>query len=254
MPIFTFHLWTLTIAPTWYGLMYALSFLVALFFIQKNFPKKQVDLIFFWTILGVILGGRIGYVLFYNLGYYLDNPLEIFMIWKGGMSFHGWLLGVIGAWMLIARKIQISFLALTDRLVWIVPLWLFFWRIGNYINAELLGFPYDGFGARVRDGVAYFPTPLLEAFLEWIVLFLILFWRKKHIQYSWQVWVWFLGGYGVFRFIAEFFRTPDVQIGYLFNTSWMTMGHVLSLCMIVSSMVLSLLLRKRRQETINDKG
>lgn len=106
--------------------MYAVSFLIALFFIQKQFSEKQTDTLFFATILGVILGGRLGYVLFYNLGYFVQNPMEIFMPWKGGMSFHGGAIGVIIAWYIASKKIQKSFLEVADKLVWIVPIGLFF--------------------------------------------------------------------------------------------------------------------------------
>lgn len=147
--------------------MYAVSFLIGLFFIQKQFSDKESDVLFFATILGVILGGRIGYVLFYNLGYFLSNPPEIFMPWKGGMSFHGGAIGVIIAWYFASRKIHTSFLTVADKLVWIVPVGLFFGRIGNLINGELLGMPgYTGVFARTVNNISYFPTPLLEALLE----------------------------------------------------------------------------------------
>jgi phosphatidylglycerol---prolipoprotein diacylglyceryl transferase len=246
MTIFTFHIWWITLAPTWYGLMYAVSFFIALILIRKKFSEKETDTLFFATVLGVILGGRLGYVLFYNLGYFLENPSEIFMVWKGGMSFHGWALGVILAWYIAARKIGKSFLYVADSLVWIVPIGLFFWRIWNYINGELMGLPgYTWWLARSIDGTTYFPTPLLEALLEWIILLVILIWKKKNIAYSGQVWVWFLGGYGMMRFFAEFLRTPDVQIGYIFGW-WMTLGHIFSLCMLFAALILSKVLRKSK--------
>lgn len=246
MTIFTLNIFWLTVAPTWYWLMYALSFLIGLYFIQKKFSEKETDILFFATVLGVIFGGRLGYVLFYNLGYFLDNPWEIFMPWKGGMSFHGGALGVIMAWYIAARKIGKPFLNVADSLVWIVPIGLFFWRIWNYINGELMGLPgYTWWLAWTIDGATYFPTPLLEALLEWIILLIILIWKKKSIAYPGQVWVWFLGGYGMMRFFAEFFRTPDVQIGYIFGW-WMTLGHTFSLCMIFTALILSKVLRKSK--------
>lgn len=245
MTIFSLHIWWMTIAPTWYGAMYAISFLIGLFFIQREFAEKDADTLFFATILWVILWGRLGYVLFYNLGYYLTNPFEIFMPWKGGMSFHGWAIWVILAWYFASKKIHTPFLTVADKLVWIVPIGLFFGRIGNLINGELLGMPwYTGMLAKTVNNITYFPTPLLEACLEWIVLIMILLWRKKKIQYPGQVWVWFLGGYGIMRFIAEFFRTPDIQIGYLYG-NWMTLGHIFSLIMILTAGILGLILRKR---------
>lgn len=246
MTIFTLHIWSFVLAPTWYGLMYAVSFLVGLLFIEREFKSKDADWLFFSTILGVIIGGRLGYVFFYNLPYYLGNLLEIFMPWKGGMSFHGWALGVILAWYLSARKIHQPFLVVVDKLVWIIPIGLFFWRIGNYINGELLGLPgYTGMFARTVNDISYFPTPLLEAFLEGILLFLILLWKKKHINYPGELGVWFLGGYGILRFWTEFLRDPDVQIGYLFG-SWFTLGQFFCWVMIVSAVILHFLLRSRK--------
>jgi phosphatidylglycerol---prolipoprotein diacylglyceryl transferase len=244
MTIFTLHIWWLTLAPTWYGLMYGVSFLIGLLLIRKQFSEKETDVLFFATIFGVILGWRFGYVLFYNLGYFIQNPLEIFMPWKGGMSFHGGAIGVIIAWYIASKKIKKSFLGVSDKLVWIVPLGLFFGRIGNYINGELMGLPwYSWFLARYINGTSYFPTPLLEALLEWIVLFVILLWKRKKIEYPGQLWVWFLGGYGVMRFFAEFFRTPDVQVGYLLWW-WITLGHMLSIWMIMIAVILHSRLKK----------
>lgn len=245
MTIFTLHLGWFTLAPTWYWFMYALSFLIGLFLFRKEFSEKETDTLFFATVLGVILGGRVGYVLFYNVGYFISNPLEIFMPWKGGMSFHGWALGVIVAWLIAARKIHKPFLIIVDKLVWIIPIGLFFGRIGNYINGELFWVPgYIGLFSRMVNGIPYFPTPLLESFLEGIILFLILLWKRNHIRYPGQLGVWFLGGYGIMRFIAEFFRTPDIQIGYLYG-NWMTLGHIFSLIMILTAGILGLILRKR---------
>lgn len=127
--------------------MYAISFLIGYLLMRKqNFSEKNLDLIFTATVLGVIIGGRLGYVFLYNPMFYLSNPLEIFMPWKGGMSFHGGAIGVIVAWMICAKKMNVSFTALADKLVWIVPIGLFFGRIGNYINGELFGLSgYTGF-------------------------------------------------------------------------------------------------------------
>lgn len=245
MTIFTLDVFWLHISPTWYGVMYAVSFLIGLYLIWKQFSEKETDTIFFSTVLWVILGGRFGYVLFYNLSYFIENPLEIFMPWKGGMSFHGGAIWVILAWYIASKKINKPFLEVADKLVWIVPVGLFFGRIGNFINGELLGVPwYDWFLSRTIDGLTYFPTPLLEALLEWIVLFVVLLWRKKNIDYPGQVWVWFLGGYGLMRFFAEFFRTPDVQIGYVVG-NWMTLGHIFSIIMILFALVLSNILKRK---------
>lgn len=238
MTIFTLQFWWLTIAPTWYWFMYALSFIIWLYFIEKQFPKKVSDLLFYKTVLGVILWGRLWYVLLYNLDYYLMHPIEIFMPWKGGMSFHGGMIGVIMAWYIVARKTQYHFLEVVDRMIWIIPIGLFFGRIGNYINWELMWLPwYNWIFSTTIQGISYFPTPLLEAFLEGWVLFLILYFKKNKLSFQWQLWVWFLFYYGVFRIISEFFRIPDHQIGYILG-NWMTIGHVLSLLMIAWSILI----------------
>lgn len=248
MPIFTLSFWFFSIAPTWYWLMYALSFLIFYFFLKKGtLSEKNQDILLLYTLLGVIVGGRIWYILIYNFEYYRMHIWEIFMPWKGGMSFHWGMIGVICAWYYAAKKIRISFLQLSDTFVWIVPIGLFLGRIGNYINGELLGLPgYTGIGAKVIDGMSYFPTPLLECFLEWVVLGWILFIKKKRITYPWQLGVWFLWWYALMRFVAEFLRAPDIQIGYLIN-DWVTMGHALSLIMLVTSIMLHFYLTRKNK-------
>lgn len=245
MTIFSFEIWWITLAPTWYGVMYAVSFLIGLYLMGREFSERDTDTLFFATVLGVIIWGRLGYVFFYNLGYYLENPLEVLMPWKGGMSFHGGAAWVILSWYIASRKIKKSFRKVSDQLVWIVPIGLFFGRIGNYINGELMWIPgYSWILARNIGGINYFPTPLLEAFLEWIILFLMLVWKKKKIDYPGQLGIWFIGGYGIMRFWIEFLRTPDVQIGYLLG-GWMTMGHVLSLIMIIFALVVGKILKRK---------
>ncbi len=247
MAIFTLYIWSFTIAPTWYGLMYVLSF-YGFFLVMKHqkMSEKQMDIILLLTLLGVIIGGRLWYVLFYNFSYYQEHFWEIFMPWRGGMSFHGGALWVILAWYCAAKKMGISFLKLSDQLVWIVPFGLLLGRIGNYINGELFWLPgYMGLWAKVLEGVSYFPTPLLEALLEGVILGWILYWKKDKIRYPWQLGVWFLSGYGIVRFIAEFFRTPDMQIGYLLG-DWMTLGHIFSIIMMTIGLVLHFVLKNRR--------
>lgn len=237
MTIFTLQFWWLTIAPTWYWLMYALSFIIWLYFIEKQFPKKVSNLLFYGTVLGVILWGRLWYVLLYNLDYYLMHPIEIFMPWKGGMSFHGGMIGVIMAWYIVARKTQYHFLEVVDRMIWIIPIGLFFGRIGNYINGELFWMPgYEWFWATVIAGISYFPTPLLEAIWEWAILFVILLMRKKNILYPWQLGVWFITLYGIIRFLIEFLRIPDGQIWYILDW-WLTLWQIFSILMIIGGIV-----------------
>ncbi len=247
MPIFVLHFWSITLAPTWYGLMYAVSFYGFYLIMKKQkLSEKQIDIILLFSILGVIFWWRIGYVLLYNFSYYQKNVLEIFMPWKGGMSFHGWALWVIIAWYCAARKMKVSFLQLSDKFVWIVPFGLLLGRIGNYINGELFWLSgYSGFWAKIINNISYFPTPLLEALLEGIVLGGILYWKKNKIAYPGQLGVWFLWWYGIARFMVEFFRTPDIQIGYIYG-HWMTLGHVLSVIMVVTSLVLHFVLKNRK--------
>lgn len=247
MPIFTLDLWWFTLAPTWYGLMYALSFYG--FFLgmkRQKMSEKTIDTLLLFTIIWVILWGRIGYIILYNFSYYREHLVDILKIWQGGMSFHGGAIGVIIAWYCAARKMKVSFLQLADTLVWLVPFGLLLGRIGNYINGELFWLPgYSGFWAKMIGGISYFPTPLLEWLLEGIILGLILYLKRKSVAYSGQLGVWFLGGYGIFRFITEFFRTPDIQVGYIIG-GWMTIGHILSIAMFIIATWLHIFLKNRK--------
>lgn len=246
MPIFTLDLWFFTLRPTWYGLMYVIGFFLFLWSLNRtDWDETKKDRMFWYTILGVVIGGRLGYVLFYNLPYYGAHLVEIFMPWKGGMSFHGGMIGVILAWYLFSHHVKMSFWEVIDRLVWIVPWALFFGRIGNLINHELLGLPgYSGVFSIMVDGVSYFPTPLLEAVFEGIILGIILYWRRKHPQYMGQWGVWFLVGYGVFRFFIEFVRMPDPQIGFI---GLLTLGQILSIAMIMIGLSISWFLRRKKK-------
>lgn len=232
----------------WYGLMYLAGFLT--FWLYGSFlsNKKQhwnKDLVsdfLFYGALGVILGGRIGYILFYDLPHYLEHPLDMLEVWKGGMSFHGGLLGVILAIFWFARyKMKVSVFVVSDFVAPLVPLGLFFGRIGNFINGELWGkmasnpdsvFAMKVYDAALNQVVAKYPTQLLEAFLEGVVLFIILAIYSRSQRPLGAVSGMFLGFYGVFRFYVEFYRVPDVQLGYLM-WDWLTMGQVLSLPMIL---------------------
>lgn len=219
MPIFEFTLFGITIAPTYYGTAYALGFLLGYFIVRRRgiVPKEKVDDLLFWVFLGVFLGGRLGYVLFYNPGYYLEHPLEIPMTWKGGMSFHGGVVGVILAMWWYAKKYREPFLKTADEVTLILPIGIMLGRIANYVNGELFGFaPYSGPFAMVVDGVPHFPSPLLEALLEGPVLFAILAYAASRNLRPGMVATTFLGAYAAFRILIEFFRMPDAQIGYVF--------------------------------------
>lgn len=173
MRIFEISLFGFTIAPTWYGLSYAIAFLVGYFFVRRHLslPEKKMDILFFSIFLCGILGGRLGYVIAYNLPYFLAHPAEILATWNGGMSFHGGLLGgALGIW-IGSKKIGVRFLKAADTIVCIVPFGIFLGRLANYVNGELYGFaPYNGPFPIIVSGVAHFPSPLLEAALEGVLL------------------------------------------------------------------------------------
>jgi len=214
--------------------MYALSFWVCYFLMKKRgvISVKYIEDLFLYVFLGVIVGGRLWYVLFYNPLYYLSNILEIPAVWQWGMSFHGWVIGVIVAIYIYAHKKNLSFLMIADEIAKVIPIWLFFWRIWNYVNKELLGFPYNGPLAVKTSNGSFFPSPLLEAFLEWIVLFLIIDYISRRQSFTWQLAAIFLIWYGIARIFVEiFFRTPDVHIGYILP--YISVGTILSTFMIM---------------------
>jgi phosphatidylglycerol:prolipoprotein diacylglycerol transferase len=228
----------------WYGLMYLLGFAAA-WFLGKSRAKKewtpvntdeQVSDLIFYCALGVILGGRVGYVLFYNFDKFLENPLWLFKVWDGGMSFHGGLIGVILAMLYFSKKIGCTFFQLADFVAPLVPIGLGAGRIGNFINGELWGkvtnvpwamvFPGSG------DGLPRHPSQLYQFALEGVALFCILWWFSSKPRPRMAVSALFLLCYGCFRFFVEFFRQPDVQLGYL-DWGWLTMGQLLSAPMIL---------------------
>lgn len=224
----------------WYGLMYLLAFLAAYFLAiyrakqLTDWNSQQIEDLIFYGAIGVIVGGRLGYMLFYNLPNFLSDPLSIFAIQGGGMSFHGGFLGVLFAMALFNRKYHKSFFATMDFVAPLVPLGLGFGRMGNFINGELWGkVTTSPFGMFIQEqGVARYPSQLYEAFLEGLVLFIILWVYSQKLRPLMSVSALFLIFYGLFRFIIEFVRVPDAQLGYLaFN--WLTMGQLLSLPMII---------------------
>lgn len=228
----------------WYGLMYVLGFLAAWLLARHRAARDdsvvrpgQVDDLIFYSMLGVIVGGRLGYVFFYGLEYLAADPLYLFKITEGGMSFHGGLLGVGAAMWLYARRLDVRFLALWDFVAPLAPLGLFFGRIGNFINGELWGKPTDmPWGFRVGEQVLH-PSMLYEAILEGLVLFVILWTYSRVPRPVMSVTGLFLAGYGLFRFLIEFVRIPDDHLGYL-AFGWVTMGQLLSLPMILGGLAL----------------
>ena len=225
----------------WYGLMYLIGIGGAWFMASRRlnrfdptWTKEKLSDLIFWLSMGVIVGGRLGYVLFYDLPTYLASPLEIFRLWNGGMSFHGGLLGVLAAFGWFARKTGRSFLQVSDFIAPFVPPGLFFGRIGNFINGELWGsvtnapwgvvFPHGG-------PLARHPSQLYEAALEGLVLFAVLWVFSSKRRPVGAVSGLFALGYGVFRFVVEFVRMPDAHLGYL-AFGWLTMGQLLCLPLI----------------------
>ena len=220
----------------WYSLSYIAGILIGwllaknLFIKDKNI-KDQIDDYITYLIIGLILGGRIGYVLFYNLNYYLENILDIFKVWQGGMSFHGGLVGIIIVSYLFAKKNKNNVFKYLDIIALVAPVGIFFGRIANFINSELYGHetsvPWAVQFIQV-DNLYRHPSQLYEAILEGLLLFIILlyFWNKNYLKKTGKLSALFLIFYSFFRFIVEFFRVPDEQLGYLFFD--LTMGQLIS--------------------------
>jgi phosphatidylglycerol:prolipoprotein diacylglycerol transferase len=230
------------IALRWYGTMYLIGFVAAMFMANKAadnskglWTRDQVSDLLFYSFLGVILGGRVGYVLFYQFDYFIADPLYLLKIWEGGMSFHGGLLGVILAIFIFAKKTNKSFLTVGDFVAPLVPIGLGMGRLGNFINAELWGRQTDVPWAMVFPtdplGLPRHPSQLYEFFLEGVVLFIILYVICRKPRSLGLAAGTFLIGYGVFRSIVEFFREPDAHLGLYF--SFISKGQILSIPMIL---------------------
>ena len=235
----------------WYSLAYLLGIIFAWLMAQKivkspNFKlnKEMIDDYIVWGTVGIILGGRIGYILFYNLDFYLDDPIAMLQLWKGGMSFHGGLLGVIVSFWLFAKSREIEFFEIADVFALTAPIGLFFGRIANFINDELWGRVDYGFKYAVlfpKGGyVPRHPSQLYEAVLEGLLLFIILnlLWRLNWVK-SKRAFISgiFLIGYSSFRMIIENYREPDYNLGFILGDS-ITMGQLLSLPMILLGIVI----------------
>ena len=227
----------------WYGLMYIIGLGLALLFAWWRIKKQpwrgwnstELGDLTFYAAVGVILGGRIGYLLFYGWARILEEPSFIFRVWEGGMSFHGGLLGVLVAMWIYAKLHKRSFVAIMDFIVPFVPLGLATGRLGNFINGELWGKPTDvAWGMIFPSGgmVARHPTQLYEFALEGVVMFVVLMVYSHKLRPRYAVSGLFLILYGAFRVLVEFFRIPDTQIGYL-AFDWLTMGQILSIPMLL---------------------
>jgi phosphatidylglycerol:prolipoprotein diacylglycerol transferase len=233
----------------WYSLAYIIGILIGWFYCKKllkNNDKlfKLFDDLITYIIIGIILGGRIGYVLFYNLDYYFDNLSEIIMIWNGGMSFHGGLLGVILATVIFSKKHKINPYIFLDLIALAAPIGLFFGRIANFINSELYGRETDVLWSvkfTAIDNISRHPSQIYEAVFEGLILFYLLnyFLKKQYYKIPGLISLTFIIFYSIFRFGIEFFREPDPQIGYLFYE--LTMGQIISILFFLFGIFLYLL-------------
>ena len=241
----------------WYGLMYLAAFVSFIFLGRRRIAQglapgwtvEQIDDLLFYGVLGVVIGGRLGQVLFYEPAYYFAHPLEIVAVWKGGMSFHGGFLGVLAAFTLFARKTGKQWFAVADFVAPLVPPGLMFGRIGNFINGELWGrladpaLPWAMIFPQI-DNLPRHPSQLYQAGLEGLALFIVLWWFARKPRPLAANAAVFLGGYGFFRFIAEYFRSPDA--GIFGQSDIISMGQWLSLPMMVGGIILLGLAYRRR--------
>jgi phosphatidylglycerol:prolipoprotein diacylglycerol transferase len=232
------------LAVRWYGLMYLAGFAAGWWLGLRRIAqgaapvtRRQFDDLLFLAVLGVILGGRLGYVLFYKPAHYLAHPLEVFAIWQGGMSFHGGLLGVMLAMAFAARRHRVDYLRLMDFVAPLCPLGIAAGRMGNFINGELWGRVTDvpwGMVFRGAGDAPRHPSQLYQFALEGVLLFVILWWYSSKPRPRGAVSALFLIGYGALRFVAEFAREPDAFLGYL--AMGLTMGQWLCLPMIAGGL------------------
>jgi phosphatidylglycerol:prolipoprotein diacylglycerol transferase len=252
----------------WYGLMYLLGFLGGWWLGRLRAARpdsgwrvQEVGDLLFYVALGVIFGGRIGYVLFYAFPSFLSDPLMLIRIWEGGMSFHGGLLGVLIAMWLFGRRFGHSFFETTDFIAPLIPVGLFTGRVGNFINGELWGKPADlpwamqlpcqrfpnacvGSLQGAEFSPPLHPNQLYEAGLEGLALFLLLWGFSARPRPTMAVSGLFLLGYGLFRFLVEFVRVPDAHLGYL-ALGWVTMGQILTIPMLLGGLLLLMLAYRR---------
>jgi phosphatidylglycerol:prolipoprotein diacylglycerol transferase len=228
----------------WYGLTYLVAFAAAWWLARRRaaapgstWKPVDVDDFLFFAMLGVIFGGRIGYTLFYGFEFWLEDPLYILKVWEGGMSFHGGLIGVLVALAVFAARRGRQIADVFDFAAALPGIGIFAVRMGNFINGELWGRPGDAPWVMLVDGVARHPTQIYEALLEGALLAIVLWWFTQRPRPQWAPSALFLIMYGAGRLLVEFWRLPDAHIGYLAG-GWLTMGHVLTLPMLVGGIAL----------------
>ena len=232
----------------WYSLAYILGLIIGLVIMKRlnkfsnNFiDPKHLDNFFVWAVIGIIIGGRIGYVLFYQFNLFITNPLYIIEIWNGGMSFHGGLIGIIVSIYLFSKINRINFFYLSDLVSIVAPIGIFFGRIANFINTELIGKPTDFYISVIYpsiDDIPRHPSQLYEAMFEGLILFIFLmtfFHKTKDFLKHGIISGLFLCCYSFFRFIIEFIREPDIQIGLLFN--FISMGQLLCIPVFIIGLI-----------------
>ena len=256
-------------AIRWYALAYIVGIIAGWFYARAIIASQKLwggpapitvteyDDFIIWVTLGIILGGRVGYVLFYNLPHFIAHPLEVFELWNGGMSFHGGFLGCVVATVAFALRRGLPMLSLGDITTAVAPIGLFLGRIANFINGELWGRPTDVSWAMIfpRGGpLPRHPSQLYEASLEGVALFIVLglLVRSGALKRPGVVTAIFFIGYGVARSICEFFREPDVQLGFLWGSGWLTMGMLLCIPLILAGIVL-LAFVMRNKTAMNSK-
>tara|TARA_B100001093_G_scaffold483395_1_gene515875 strand:- start:1114 stop:1896 length:783 start_codon:yes stop_codon:yes gene_type:complete len=247
----------LTLDIRWYSLAYIFGIILGWLLCKKIFIKdikinEKFDDYITYIIIGIILGGRIGYILFYNFNYYINNLFDIFKIWEGGMSFHGGLIGVILASIYFAKKKDDNSFVYMDLIALVAPIGIFFGRVANFINSELYGLPstvpWSVIFIKI-DNLSRHPSQLYEALLEGIILFsILLYFRKKdYLKIPGLISSLFLIYYSIFRFIIEFYRIPDEQLGYLiFN---LTMGQIISILFVIIGIILFFLKNENTKTT-----
>ena len=240
----------------WYSLAYIFGLIFAFkygkYIIKTNnffsFKKNILDDFLPYAILSIIIGGRLGYILFYDLYYYLNNPIKILYVWQGGMSFHGGLIGVIFITYFFIKNKNIKLFEFTDLLAIITPIGLFLGRIANFINSELIGtptnLPWSVVFVKI-DNIPRHPSQIYEALLEGLLLFLIINIIFKYKKIKGYVSAYFLILYGLFRISAEQFRLPDEHLGYIFG--FLSMGTILSLIMLFTGLIIFIYVKYNRQ-------